>query len=44
MGLAAVGHRRVIGSITAGDIFWASSLIGDYVKRSENAVHRMIYG
>jgi MoaA/NifB/PqqE/SkfB family radical SAM enzyme len=44
MGLAAVGHRRVIGSITAGDIFWASSLIGEYVKRSENAVHRMIYG
>jgi len=35
MGLAAVGHRRVLGSVTAGDIFWASCLIGDYVKRKE---------
>src|ERR1051325_6677767 len=35
MGLAAIGHRKVVGSITAGDIFWASSLVGDYVKRGK---------
>ena len=35
MGLAAIGHRKVVGSITAGDIFWASSLVGDYVNRGK---------
>jgi MoaA/NifB/PqqE/SkfB family radical SAM enzyme len=32
MGLAAVGHRRILGNVTAGDIFWTSALIGHAVK------------
>jgi hypothetical protein len=35
MALAAVGHRKVMGSITAGDIFWTSALIGEYVNRDK---------
>jgi hypothetical protein len=28
MGLAAVGHYRLVGSITAGDVFFASDRLG----------------
>lgn len=42
MGLAAVGHRKLVGSITAGDIFWTSTAIGRYVKRGENTVRRLL--
>jgi MoaA/NifB/PqqE/SkfB family radical SAM enzyme len=35
MGLAAVGHQKLIGPITAGHIFWTSSAIGRYVQRAE---------
>jgi MoaA/NifB/PqqE/SkfB family radical SAM enzyme len=47
MGLAAIGHRKVVGSITAGDIFWASSLVGDYVnggKKLSNGLFATKYG
>ena len=36
MGLAAVGHQKLIGPITAGHIFWTSSAIGRYVRRAKN--------
>jgi MoaA/NifB/PqqE/SkfB family radical SAM enzyme len=32
MGLAAVGHRRVLGNVTAGHVFWISAAIGRAVK------------
>jgi MoaA/NifB/PqqE/SkfB family radical SAM enzyme len=32
MGLAAVGHRRILGNVTAGDVFWISAAIGRAVK------------
>jgi MoaA/NifB/PqqE/SkfB family radical SAM enzyme len=35
MGLAAVGHQKLIGPITAGHIFWTSSAIGRFVQRAE---------
>jgi MoaA/NifB/PqqE/SkfB family radical SAM enzyme len=41
MGLAAVGHRKLLGPITAGQIFWTSSAIGRYVKRGENMLHKL---
>lgn len=33
MGLAAVGHYRLLGSITAGDVFYASDQIGKTLLR-----------
>lgn len=41
MGLAAVGHHKVLGSLTAGHIFWASAFVGRYVNLLENAVLRL---
>jgi MoaA/NifB/PqqE/SkfB family radical SAM enzyme len=41
MGLAAVGHRKLLGPITAGQIFWTSSTIGRYIKRGENALQNL---
>jgi len=32
MGLAAVGHRKLFGPVTAGEIFWTSAAIGRAVK------------
>jgi len=32
MGLAAIGHRRILGDVTAGHIFWISTAIGRAVK------------
>jgi MoaA/NifB/PqqE/SkfB family radical SAM enzyme len=41
MGLAAVGHGKVAGPISAGHIFWASKAIGRYVQRCENRLHAL---
>jgi len=37
MALAAVGQRKILGSISAGDIFWASTLVGEYLNRDRKA-------
>jgi hypothetical protein len=44
MGLAAIGHHKVLGPITAGDIFWASAKVGRKVKHVEDALVRLIKG
>ena len=36
MGLAAVGHQKLIGPITAGHMFWTSRALGRYIQRGEN--------
>lgn len=36
MGLAAVGHQRILGSLTAGHVFFMSSAIGHAVKGTTN--------
>jgi len=36
MGLAAVGHRRILGNLTAGHLFWISAAIGRAVKAGAN--------
>jgi MoaA/NifB/PqqE/SkfB family radical SAM enzyme len=33
MGLAAIGSHKLIGSLTAGHIFWASAAVGDTLQR-----------
>jgi MoaA/NifB/PqqE/SkfB family radical SAM enzyme len=38
MGLAAVGHQKLVGPITAGHIFWASAAIGRYVERARSTL------
>jgi MoaA/NifB/PqqE/SkfB family radical SAM enzyme len=40
MALAAVGHRRLFGPITAGSIYWGSHRIGQQVSRMEKLVAR----
>jgi hypothetical protein len=42
MGLAAVGHRKLVGPITAGHIFWTSRAIGRYVRRGENTLQHLV--
>jgi organic radical activating enzyme len=42
MGLAAVGHQKLVGPITAGHIFWTSTAIGRYVLRGENTLRRLV--
>jgi MoaA/NifB/PqqE/SkfB family radical SAM enzyme len=42
VGLAAVGHQKVLGPITAGDIFWTSAAIGRYVHRGETALRQLM--
>lgn len=32
MALAAVGHRKVVGAVTAGQIFWTSAALGRLVR------------
>jgi hypothetical protein len=32
MGLAAVGHHRVAGALTAGHLFYASDRVGGYLR------------
>jgi hypothetical protein len=36
MALAAVGHQKLVGPITAGHIFWTSRALGRYVQRGES--------
>ena len=40
MGLAAIGHRKLVGPLTAGHIFWASASIGRYVKLLRRKGHK----
>ncbi|MBZ5574812.1 MAG: radical SAM protein [Acidobacteriia bacterium] len=42
MGLAAVGHRRLIGSITAAHIFWTSITIGRHVQSAEKEIRQFV--
>ncbi len=43
MGLAAVGHRELVGPITAGHIFWTSTAIGRRrVQRTENVLRQLV--
>jgi hypothetical protein len=42
MGLAAVGHQKLAGPITAGHIFWTSTAIGRYVRRGENRLRKLV--
>jgi hypothetical protein len=37
MGLAAVGHHRVLGPITAGRLFYASDKVGKSWRAMKNA-------
>ncbi|MCU1286242.1 MAG: Fe-S protein radical family [Acidobacteriales bacterium] len=36
MGLAAIGNYKLAGSLTAGDIFWASAAVGEAMQRAKN--------
>ncbi len=40
MGLAAIGHNKVVGSLTAGHIFFASAAIGDAWQRVKGLTGR----
>ena len=42
MGLAAIGHRKVLGPLTAGHIFWASASIGHCVNFVEKTALHII--
>jgi MoaA/NifB/PqqE/SkfB family radical SAM enzyme len=42
MGLAAVGHQKLVGPITAGNIFWTSTAIGRRVRRSGEALRHFV--
>ena len=42
MGLAAAGHRKLVGPLTAGHVFWASAAIGQYAKRCEDALRSIV--
>jgi hypothetical protein len=42
MGLAAVGHHKLLGPLSAGDVFWSSMAIGQHVQHAESAWHRLM--
>jgi hypothetical protein len=42
MGLAAVGHRKLVGSITAGNVFWVSAAIGRQVWAVKRKVQSVL--
>ncbi len=42
MGLAAVGHQKLIGPITAGHIFWTSLAIGRHVQRADERIQQFM--
>ena len=42
MGLAAVGHQKLIGPITAGHIFWTSLAIGRHVERADERLQHFM--
>lgn len=41
MGLAAVGHHKLVGPLTAGHIFWASARIGRFVQVAERRLRNL---
>jgi hypothetical protein len=44
MALAAVGHKKVVGPLTAGRIFWTSAAVGDRVSAGQRALARNTAG
>jgi hypothetical protein len=42
MGLAAVGHQKLAGPITARHIFWTSAMIGRQVKRAADLLRQVV--
>jgi hypothetical protein len=42
MGLATVGHQKLIGPITAGHIFWTSLAIGRHVQRADERIQQFL--
>ena len=42
MGLAAVGHHKLIGPLTAGHIFWASTNIGRSIQRAGRILRKVV--
>jgi MoaA/NifB/PqqE/SkfB family radical SAM enzyme len=42
MGLASVGHRKLVGPLTAGHIFWTSTAIGRRVRRGEDILRNLV--
>jgi MoaA/NifB/PqqE/SkfB family radical SAM enzyme len=44
MGLAAVGHHKLIGSLTAGHIFWASARFGRLVQFARRSWRKLVGG
>lgn len=42
MGLAAVGHQKLVGPITAGHIFWTSAAIGRQVQRAGDILRQVV--
>ncbi len=42
MALAAVGHKKVLGRVTAGEIFWSSAAVGDRVTAAGSGLARKI--
>jgi MoaA/NifB/PqqE/SkfB family radical SAM enzyme len=42
MGVAAVGHQKLIGPITAGHIFWTSLAIGRNVQRADERIQQFL--
>lgn len=43
MGLAAVGHRKLVGRVTAGDVFWTSAAIGRHVRRAQAKWNKFLH-
>jgi len=41
MGLAAVGHQKLLGPLTAGNVFWTSAVIGRQVQKADNSIRRL---
>jgi hypothetical protein len=40
--LGAIEHQKLVGPITAGHIFWASTAIGRNVQRCEHALRKLV--
>jgi sulfatase maturation enzyme AslB (radical SAM superfamily) len=43
MGLASIGHRKILGPLTAGHVFWASVSIGHCVNFVEKTVQHIVH-
>lgn len=44
MGLAAIGHQKLLGPVTAGDVFWASARIGGAVQSTREILRKTTVG